>query len=106
MFILCAFDFILHFREFAFLKSTYYYTKFKDSETNSSTAAATLHIYINLFGGRKLTLNLLTSTVVVPSSNASKWRMGFNSAFKGLNRASVTIFGVVILISTSINFVD
>ena len=31
-----------------------------------------------------LTLNLLTSTIVAPSSNANKWQMGFNSAFKGL----------------------
>jgi hypothetical protein len=33
----------------------------------------------------KLTLNLPTSTIVAPPSNASKWQMGFNSAFKGLN---------------------
>jgi hypothetical protein len=26
----------------------------------------------------------LTTTIVVPPSNASKWQMGFNSAFKGL----------------------
>ena len=32
-----------------------------------------------------LTRNLLTTTIVAPSSNASKWQMGFNSAFKGLN---------------------
>jgi hypothetical protein len=32
-----------------------------------------------------LTLNLLTSTIVASPSNASKWQMGFNSAFKGLN---------------------
>ena len=31
-----------------------------------------------------LTLNLLTTTIVAPPSNASKWQMGFNSAFKGL----------------------
>jgi len=31
-----------------------------------------------------LTLNLLTTTIVALSSNASKWQMGFNSAFKGL----------------------
>jgi hypothetical protein len=34
---------------------------------------------------RVLTLNLLTTTIVAPPSNASKWQMGFNSAFKGLN---------------------
>jgi len=32
----------------------------------------------------KLTLNLLTTTIVAPPSNASKWQMGFNSAFKRL----------------------
>jgi hypothetical protein len=31
-----------------------------------------------------LTPNLLTTTTVAPPSNASKWQMGFNSAFKGL----------------------
>ena len=33
-----------------------------------------------------LTLNLLTTTIVAPPSNASKWQMGFNSAFKGLRK--------------------
>ena len=33
----------------------------------------------------RLTLNLLTTTIVAPPSNASKWQMGFNSAFEGLN---------------------
>ena len=33
---------------------------------------------------KTLTLNLLTTTTVAPPSNASKWQMGFNSAFKGL----------------------
>jgi hypothetical protein len=32
-----------------------------------------------------LTLNLLTSPIVALPSNASKWQMGFNLAFKGLN---------------------
>jgi hypothetical protein len=27
--------------------------------------------------------NLITTTIVAPPSNASKWLMGFNSAFKG-----------------------
>jgi hypothetical protein len=31
-----------------------------------------------------LTLNLLTTTIVAPPSNAGKWQMGFNSVFKGL----------------------
>ena len=33
---------------------------------------------------RRLTLNLLTTTIVAHPSNASKWQMGFNSAFKGI----------------------
>ena len=37
-----------------------------------------------LLTDRLLTLNLLTTTIVAPPSNASKWQMGFNSAFKGL----------------------
>ena len=37
-----------------------------------------------------LTLNLLTTTIVAPPSNASKWQMGFNSAFKGLNSRPFT----------------
>ena len=35
-------------------------------------------------GGWDLTLILLTWTVWRAPTNASKWRMGFNSAFKGL----------------------
>jgi hypothetical protein len=31
-----------------------------------------------------LTHNLLTTTIVAPPSNASKWQIGINSAFKGL----------------------
>jgi len=37
-----------------------------------------------------LTLNLLTTTIVTPPSNASKWQMGFNSAFKGLIKSRQT----------------
>jgi hypothetical protein len=36
----------------------------------------------------QLTLNLLTTTIVAPPSNASKWQMGFNSAFKGLRNTN------------------
>ena len=36
-----------------------------------------------------LTLNLLTTTIVAPPSNASKWQIGFNSAFKGLKQRIV-----------------
>jgi hypothetical protein len=36
-----------------------------------------------------LTLILLTWTIWRAPTNASKWRMGFNSVFKGLKKASV-----------------
>ena len=39
-----------------------------------------------------LTLNLLTTTIVAPPSNASKWQMGFNSVFKGLKAFYIGIF--------------
>ena len=42
-----------------------------------------------IISGLYLTLNLLTTTIVAPPSNASKWQMGFNSAFKGLNSHSM-----------------
>jgi len=32
----------------------------------------------------RLTLNLLPTTIIALPNNASKWQMGFNSAFKGL----------------------
>ena len=38
-----------------------------------------------------LTLNLLTTTIVAPPSNASKWQTGFNSAFKGLMTLSIAL---------------
>ena len=41
-----------------------------------------------------LTLNLLTTTIVAPPSNASKWQMGFNSAFKGLRGAHGDVVGL------------
>jgi hypothetical protein len=40
-----------------------------------------------------LTLNPLTSTIVAHRSNASKWQMGFNSAFKGLNAKNPSLLG-------------
>jgi hypothetical protein len=39
---------------------------------------------------RRLTLNLLTTTIVAPPSNASKWQMGFNSVFKGLTKYQIS----------------
>ena len=41
-------------------------------------------------GGWDLTLTLLTWTIWRALTNASKWRMGFNSAFKGLITYSLT----------------
>ena len=35
---------------------------------------------------RTLTLNLLMTTIFAPPSNASKWQIGFNSAFKGMHK--------------------
>ena len=34
---------------------------------------------------------MLTTTIVAPPSNASKWQMGFNSAFKGLIALAVQV---------------
>ena len=42
-----------------------------------------------------LTLNLPTTTIVAPPSNASKWQMEFNSAFKGLRNLCKPHFGLV-----------
>ena len=53
--------------------------------------ALVIHLFTPIFHSipirhhpSNLTLNLLTTTIVAPPSNASKWQMGFNSAFKGL----------------------
>ena len=45
-----------------------------------------LWVYVSTQITTSLTLNLLTTTIVAPPSNASKWQMGFNSAFKGLRK--------------------
>ena len=45
-------------------------------------------------GGWDLTLILLTWTIWRAPTNASKWRMGFNSAFKGLNSLAVFVFQI------------
>jgi hypothetical protein len=47
-----------------------------------------------------LTLNLLTTTIVAPPSNASKWQMGFNSAFKRLTITVGRMRAVCSLLST------
>jgi hypothetical protein len=43
-----------------------------------------LYLYFTLHTCQILTFNLLTTTIVAPPSNARKWQMGFNLAFKGL----------------------
>ena len=40
------------------------------------------------FAFKELTLNLLTWTKWWAPASASKWHMGFNSAFKGLKKLS------------------
>jgi len=55
-----------------------------------ATLLSPLHLYPSMRKSSgdhprfSLTLSLLTTTIVAPPSNASKWQMGFNSAFKGL----------------------
>jgi hypothetical protein len=44
-------------------------------------------MFLHLNTMQCLTLNLLTTTIVALPSNASKWQIGFNSAFKGLKCA-------------------
>ena len=48
----------------------------------------------------RLILNLLTTTIVAPPSNASKWQMGFNLAFKGLNQSPVSNYKNITKAST------
>ena len=43
-------------------------------------------------GGWDLTLILLTWAIWRAPTNASKWRMGFNSAFKWLILVQVTVY--------------
>ena len=51
---------------------------------NSHSGLETYHREVfSCFPG-SLTLSLLTWTIWRAPTNASKWRMGFNSAFKGL----------------------
>ena len=45
-----------------------------------------LYIVCSVMPPLSLTLNLLTTTIVPPPNNASKWQMGFNSVFKGMER--------------------
>ena len=45
----------------------------------------------------QLTLILLTWTIWRAPTNASKWRMGFNSAFKGLISCSINVYCVCVI---------
>ena len=47
--------------------------------------------FVCLLEINELTINLLTTTIVAPPSNASKWQMGFNSAFKGLSNRFIKL---------------
>jgi hypothetical protein len=64
-----------------------YFVRF---ETVGASFETVEKVYNQLFGEIRvfplsyLILILLTTTIVAPPSNASKWQMGFNSAFKGL----------------------
>jgi hypothetical protein len=50
-----------------------------------------LFFFKSYLEGHTLTLNLLKTTIVAPPSNASKWQMEFNSAFKGLKSTWMTL---------------
>jgi len=52
----------------------------------SVTCLDSEHFFCFHITSHSLTLNLLTTTIIAPPNNASKWQMGFNSAFKGLKR--------------------
>ena len=58
--------------------------------------AAVLHTSLSAVPTRvtqmNLTLTLLTWTIWRAHSNASKWRMGFNSAFKGLKSKNIWLY--------------
>ena len=56
-----------------------------------------LFIYYYLHLHWSLTLNLLTTTIVAPPSNVSKWQMGFNSAFKGLSYVNLNLLTTTIV---------
>ena len=51
---------------------------------NHETFCTIIYRWIQNYSERIcLTLNLPTTTIVARPSNASKWQVGFNSAFKG-----------------------
>ena len=52
----------------------------------------------------KLTLILLTWTIWRTPTNASKWRMGFNSAFKGLMDCHITFDLILFRVRSALYF--
>ena len=56
-----------------------------------------MRLEVNFVSITNLTLNLLATTIVAPPSNASKWQMGFNSAFKGLMHKYLYSYNITIL---------
>ena len=68
---------------------TYLLTPWSRAPLEKLTGSAASQEIPRIFGTRRFltvptSANLLTTTIVAPPSNASKWQMGFNSAFKGL----------------------
>ena len=59
-------------------------TKIGNELFKSITNITFLEKQIKILFRKKLTLNLLTTTIVALPSNASKWQMGFNSVYKGV----------------------
>ena len=59
------------------------------------------HSLVREYKAMNLTLILLTWTIWRAPTNASKWRMGFNSAFKGLNFFEGMVAGICPVRSSS-----
>ena len=67
------------------------------SHRSPTRLTSLLDCYCQLSTFSHLTLNLLTTTIVAPPSNASKWQMGFNSAFKGLSYVNLNLLTTTIV---------
>jgi hypothetical protein len=63
-------------------------------------SGAVRHIYVI----RRVKVDLLTTTIVAPPSNASKWQMGFNSAFKGLKKERFCCLGFECIDGEGVSF--
>ena len=57
----------------------------EDGRLTPETCRGLRHNKVIVKAKSVLTFNLLMTTIVAPLSNASKWQMGFNSAFKGMH---------------------